>query len=60
MESEDDQPKQREPRPYDGAFEAADPLTQGEVLRMIRARKNWVDTPRLRDYLTKLWLARGG
>jgi|GEM_PF-1807586 len=53
-------PLQWEPRPYDGAFEAADPLTQQEVLEIIKANQTWVDTPRLRDYVTDGYLAAGG
>jgi len=60
METEGDRPKQREPMPYDGAFEAADVFTREEVIAMIQAHDDWVDTPQLRDYLTDLWLARGG
>jgi len=60
MEQKNDKPEQEESPLYEGAFEAADPLTQEEVIAAIRAHRNWVDSPRLRDYLTELWLASGG
>jgi hypothetical protein len=57
----DDQPlKEREPgkyygKPsplYDGAFMMAHPAIQEEVVDCIRRRKEWVDTPELRDEMT--------
>jgi len=60
MEDTDVNAEEFEPHPYEGAFEAADPLTREEVLEVIKAHRTWVDSPRLRDYLTKLYLAAGG